>query len=34
MADLREGLSTHDGRLVYEGVAQAHGLPFQEAAFG
>ncbi|MFO1492914.1 MAG: alanine dehydrogenase [Kiritimatiellia bacterium] len=34
MADLRAGLNTRAGKLTCEGVAQAHGLPFTEAAFG
>ncbi len=30
---VRKGFNTYQGKLVYEQVAQAHGLPYQELAF-
>ncbi|MBU4460378.1 MAG: alanine dehydrogenase [Verrucomicrobia bacterium] len=33
MHDLRLGLNTYDGAVVYKAVADAHGLPFRDAAF-
>jgi alanine dehydrogenase len=31
--ELRPGLNTHQGHVVYKAVAEAHGLPFQEVSF-
>jgi alanine dehydrogenase len=31
--ELRPGLNTHQGHVVYKAVAEAHGLPFQEVLF-
>lgn len=31
--ELRPGLNTHAGHVTYQAVADAHGLPFQEARF-
>jgi alanine dehydrogenase len=33
MPDLRHGLNTHAGQVTYKAVADAHGMPYQEAKF-